>query len=108
MSDFNKIMVAVAFSPYTKGVSHYAARLVTNLNADLLVVNIINKRDVNAIKRLVQQGYEEWTVISIPKERCWDQDQAISYFLIMHDSLLQKSSNYKIWYSKNFLFYSKI
>ncbi len=58
MSDLKKIMVAVAFSPYTKGVFHYAARLATNLDADLLVVNIINKRDVNAIKRLVQQGYE--------------------------------------------------
>jgi nucleotide-binding universal stress UspA family protein len=58
MSDFNKIMVAVAFSPYTEGVFHYAARLATHLDADLLIANIINKRDVSAIKRLVQQGYE--------------------------------------------------
>lgn len=58
MSDFKKIMVAVAFSPYTEGVFQYAARLATNLNADLVVTNIINKRDVSAIKRLVQLGYE--------------------------------------------------
>ena len=58
MSDFKKIMVAVAFSPYTEGIFQYAARLVSSLDADLVIANIINKRDVKAIMRLVQQGYE--------------------------------------------------
>jgi len=58
MSDFKKIMVAVAFSPYTEGIFKYAARLASSLDADLVIANIINKRDVKAIMRLVQQGYE--------------------------------------------------
>jgi nucleotide-binding universal stress UspA family protein len=58
MSDFKKIMVAVAFSPYTEGIFQYAARLASSLNTDLVITNIINKRDVSAIKRLVQLGYE--------------------------------------------------
>ena len=58
MSDFKKIMVAVAFSPYTEGIFKYAAGLASSLDADLVIANIINKRDVKAIMRLVQQGYE--------------------------------------------------
>lgn len=58
MSDFKKIMVAVAFSPYTEGIFKYAAQLASSLDADLVIANIINKRDVKAIMRLVQQGYE--------------------------------------------------
>lgn len=58
MSDFKKILVAVAFSPYTEGIFHYAARLATGLDAGLVVASIINQRDVSAINRIVQLGYE--------------------------------------------------
>ncbi len=58
MNDFKKIMVAVAFSPYTKGIFQYAAKMALALDTDLVITNIIDKRDVKAINRLVQLGYE--------------------------------------------------
>jgi len=58
MSEFKKIMVAIAFSPYTEGVLQYAANLSKAMEAKLVVCSIINQRDVNAIKRIVQLGYE--------------------------------------------------
>ena len=58
MSDFSKIMVAIAFSPYTEGILQYAANLSKAMEAELIVCSIINQRDVNAINRIVQLGYE--------------------------------------------------
>jgi nucleotide-binding universal stress UspA family protein len=51
-------MVAVAFSQYTEGLFGYAVRLANRMNADLVVVSIINQRDVAAVRRVVEMGYE--------------------------------------------------
>jgi nucleotide-binding universal stress UspA family protein len=51
-------MAALAFSPYTEGILTYTADLARQLDANLLVCSVINHRDVNAIKRIVQLGYE--------------------------------------------------
>ena len=58
MPEFNKIMVAIAFSPYSEGILQYAANLSKRLGSELIICSIINQRDVNAIKRIVQLGYE--------------------------------------------------
>lgn len=72
MADFNKLLVAVAFSPYTKGIFDYAARLANRLNADMVVASIINERDVAAVRRIADMGYDvdgEHYVGDIKKER---------------------------------------
>lgn len=72
MADLNKIMVAVAFSRYTEGLFRYAVRLANRMNADLVVASIINQRDVSAVRRIVDMGYEvdgEHYVSDIKKER---------------------------------------
>jgi len=51
-------MVAIAFSPYSEGILQYAANLSKRLGSELIICNIINQRDVNAINRIVQLGYE--------------------------------------------------
>jgi len=58
MTDFKKLMVAAAFGQYTEGLFLYAADLAARLNADLIVASIINERDVAAVRRIVDMGYE--------------------------------------------------
>ena len=72
MADIDKVLVAVAFSNYTRGIFEYAARLVNRLGADMVVASIINERDVSAVRRVVDMGYEldgEHYVGDIKKER---------------------------------------
>lgn len=52
MSNIKKIMVAVDFSEYTPRIMDYAGRLAEDLGAELLFVNVINKRDVDMIKQV--------------------------------------------------------
>jgi nucleotide-binding universal stress UspA family protein len=72
MADMNKLMVALAFSSSTEELIRYAARLAQRLNADLVAANIINQRDVAAVRRIVDMGYEvdgDHYVRDIKKER---------------------------------------
>ena len=39
-----KIMVPIAFSPYSRGILDYAADLASSVEAELLIVNVINDR----------------------------------------------------------------
>lgn len=80
MADIQKVLVAVAFSNYTQGIFEYAARLVTRLDADMVVASIINERDVSAVRRVADMGYEvdgEHYVGDIKKERRNILDQLI-------------------------------
>ena len=53
-----KIMVPIAFSKYSKGILDYAAGLAEPLAAELLVVNVINKRDWKAVNKITSFGYK--------------------------------------------------
>jgi nucleotide-binding universal stress UspA family protein len=81
MNDFKKIMVALGFSEYAPGILKYATRLASNLDADLLVVNIINERDVEAIGSIAEMGYDldsEQYVKSIKSDRQAQLEQMIA------------------------------
>jgi len=52
MSKIKKIMVAVDFSEYSPQVVDYAGRLAEDLAAELIFVNVINKRDVDMVKQV--------------------------------------------------------
>lgn len=72
MADIQKVLVAVAFSNYTQGIFEYAARLASQLGADMVVASIINERDVSAVRRVADMGYEvdgEHYVGDVKKER---------------------------------------
>jgi len=58
MDSVKKIMVAVGFAEYTQGLLAYAAQIADTLAAELLIVNIINVRDVEAIGSIAAMGYE--------------------------------------------------
>ena len=58
MDDIKKIMVALGFSEYAKGIFNYADMLAAKLGAELIVANIINSRDVEAVAAITNMGYD--------------------------------------------------
>jgi nucleotide-binding universal stress UspA family protein len=57
MSEINKILVGIAFSKDSPAIFEYAAKLAKDLNARLVVANVINVRDVEAISSVESLGY---------------------------------------------------
>lgn len=57
MNAFKKILVAVAFSKYTPTLLGYAAELAHNTKAELVVANVINIRNIEAISSVESMGY---------------------------------------------------
>ena len=51
-------MVPLAFSKYSQGILDYAAGLAESMGAELLVVNVINDRDLDAVKKIASFGYK--------------------------------------------------
>jgi nucleotide-binding universal stress UspA family protein len=49
-------MAAVDFSEYSKPTLKYAALLAGSLGAELVVVNVINQRDVEAVRKVEKEG----------------------------------------------------
>ena len=49
MRPIRRIMAAVDFSEYTEETVEYAARLAEKFNAELVIVNVINQRDLDAV-----------------------------------------------------------
>ena len=72
MDDIKKILAALDFTSYSEGTFNYAAKIAQNLNAELIIGSIINKRDVAAINSITSMGYEidsEHYVDGIKEER---------------------------------------
>ena len=57
MPEVNKILVAICFSEYCGGTFAYAARLAEQLQAELIVANVIDAKDVKAISKIESMGY---------------------------------------------------
>lgn len=53
-----KILVPIAFSKYSKGILTYAADLAQATGAELLVVNVINQRNLDAVDKISSFGYK--------------------------------------------------
>lgn len=58
MDEIRKIMVALGFSEYAEGIFKYADKLAAKLGAELVVANIINSRDVEAVSAITNMGYD--------------------------------------------------
>ncbi len=52
MNSIQKIMVAFDFSSYAVEALIYGAELAETLKADLFVINVINRRDLEAVRRV--------------------------------------------------------
>lgn len=67
-----KIMVALGFFPHAEELFNYAADLALKLDAGLMVVHVINSRDVAAVTTISGMGYEvdeEHYIENVKKER---------------------------------------
>jgi nucleotide-binding universal stress UspA family protein len=58
MKSFNKIMVACDFSKYSKETLACAVALAEKLQADLIIVNVINKREIDTILKVAEGQFD--------------------------------------------------
>jgi len=84
MGPINKIMAAVDFSDYSKATLKYAALLAGSVKATLVVANVINQRDVEAIRKVEAEGLGISVEKFIAKQK-QDRD-------VVTDELLKESS----------------
>ena len=94
----NKIMVAVGFTEYSEELLQYAAAIADSIRAEMIIVNIINSRDVEAVGSVAAMGYEidsnnyvstlqeerRQTLDQIPKKISFPAERARSVFKIGH------------------------
>ena len=52
MKTIHRILVAIDFSQFSKYILEYAVNLAEPLNADLVLANVINQRDIDIVSRL--------------------------------------------------------
>ncbi|MBC8177688.1 MAG: universal stress protein [Deltaproteobacteria bacterium] len=52
MGKINKVLAAIDLSDYSAATMEYAGDLATQLEAELIAVNVINQRDVDAIEKV--------------------------------------------------------
>ncbi|MBU1695914.1 MAG: universal stress protein, partial [Proteobacteria bacterium] len=72
MDNFKKILVPLAFTDYSQGVFNCAVQMALKHDASLIVLSIINSRDIESVKTIVSMGYDvdsEHYVEQIRKER---------------------------------------
>ena len=70
-----KILVPIAFSVYSQGIINYAASIAGPLGAEMMIVNVINERDLEAVERIASYGYKvdgEHYVRTIKDERSYN------------------------------------
>lgn len=58
MEAIKKVMAAICFSPYCTGTFDLAADIAAKYDAKLILVNVINIRDVEAVSTIESMGYD--------------------------------------------------
>jgi len=56
MNKNSKIMLAIDFSEYSEVMLEYAGNLVRSLGSELIAVNVINQRDITALRPVIQKN----------------------------------------------------
>nr|WP_320013348.1 universal stress protein [uncultured Desulfobacter sp.] len=58
MSDIKKILVPVTFSEFSEELIEYAVGVARPLSAEVIFVNVIDERDIQAVQTIAAFGYE--------------------------------------------------
>lgn len=58
MKNFRKIMVGCDFSKYSKETLECAVALADKLQADLIIVNVLNKREIDTILKVAEGQFD--------------------------------------------------
>ena len=56
MKKKSKVMLAIDFSEYSEAMLEYAGNLVRSLGSELITVNVINQRDITALRTVIQKN----------------------------------------------------
>ena len=72
MKKIQNVMTALALGNHSKGIFDYATMLAEQLNAKLIIANVINERDINTVGCITNMGYDvdgEHYISNVRKER---------------------------------------
>lgn len=72
MENIEKILVPLAFTDYSQGVFDCAAQMAVKNDASMIVLSIINSRDIESVETIVSMGYDvdaEHYIETIRKDR---------------------------------------
>jgi nucleotide-binding universal stress UspA family protein len=58
VEEIKKVVTALALGNYSQGIYEFAAKLALGQRAELVVANVINHRDVEAVRTISAMGYE--------------------------------------------------
>ena len=58
MSDIRKILVPVTFSEFSEELIEYAVAVARPLSAEVVFVNVIDERDIQAVQTITSFGYD--------------------------------------------------
>ena len=58
MKQVKKVLAALALSEYAQGTFDFAAEFARHNNAELIVVSVINSRDVESVQTISAMGYD--------------------------------------------------
>ena len=81
MNPIKKIMAAVVYTEHAEGLIAFAAQIAESMNTELIIVNIINVRDMEAVSSIGAMGYEvdeDHYVSGIEEERRKALDDILS------------------------------
>lgn len=85
-----KILVPLAFSKYSQGILNYAAELAEMTGAELIVANVINERDLEAVDKITSFGYKvdiEHYMETVKKERGEELDRLMAGLTLPDDKV---------------------
>ena len=64
MEAIKKLLVAIDLSEYSREILEYAGNLAKSINSELIIVNVINNRDIEALQKAAMEtdafSVEEW------------------------------------------------
>lgn len=55
MEAIKKIMVAIDLSEYSREILEYAGNLAKSINSELIIVNVINNRDIEVLQKVAME-----------------------------------------------------
>ncbi|WP_028584526.1 universal stress protein [Desulfogranum mediterraneum] len=80
MAEIKKILVPLAFSTFSQGIIEYAASLAKATGAELILLHVINERDLETVQTITSFGYqvdEEHYIQEIEQERISQLEEMI-------------------------------
>ena len=85
-----KILVPIAFSKYSEGIIRYAAELAAGTGAEMLIVNVINEKNLEAVDKITSYGYNvdiEHYVSTLKTEREEELKQLLAKLTLPDDKV---------------------